>query len=683
MVAKLLPEARRFILIDHSIAGFGGHHYEYAAHVLNSASQRGYKPILVTNRSFRPLASVPYETHAVYKYGLWFSLSKPMWYRVAERRLWRVRRWHTTMALRLTFSPAGQRTALLRFWARSLLGRSEQVAGSEGRHSRLPLAARSLLHVLRRSLRIADNALAVAAREYGRCRKLILGRGFSVLRRAYDARRYYAFKGVTRRLMHSLRPDDGDIVFCPTVLEVEACAIAAVLRETPYSKKAPWHLLCRRNLLSGRRADYAAQESTLAAFRRAFAPVRQAAATGAVHFYTDTPELSEQHSLLGVAGFSTLPIPHTFRPRHTSRLPGAPLRLTYLGDARKEKGYHHLPTAIGNLWTAHVQTEKVRFVIQSNYNTPAGEVEAVIARGQLEAFDSDGVELVYGPLPSEEYADLLLSSDAVLIPYDQDRYYARSSGILVEALSAGIPVVVPAGTWMARQFADEVYLYRRALHQRSRPSMEWKAHGGPTLAAGARPAPAAWGKSMRVIASGNVQSTWWLEVPPQAAIVSIRILPESMNDLDSLLVVVDELLPDGFGPRKEALLDPGRATHELYAAVALNAGARRVRVGLANPYGGTAVLLDEVDVGFVVAEESDVSCQPALGAVGVVYSQPDKLTDAIRELVDHYDHYRVSALAIAAAVSREHNGDALVDALIRTGNTRQRESADVRRDGEP
>ena len=56
-----------------------------------------------------------------------------------------------------------------------------------------------------------------------------------------------------------------------------------------------------------------------------------------------------------------------------------------------------------------------------------------------------------GPLPSGEYWGALKDSDIVLLLYDSKNYAVRSSGVLVEALATGTPVIVPAGTWMARQ----------------------------------------------------------------------------------------------------------------------------------------------------------------------------------------------------------------------------------------
>ncbi|MFQ5502586.1 MAG: hypothetical protein ACE5EQ_09845 [Phycisphaerae bacterium] len=64
---------RKFILIDHSIKGFGGHHYEYAVHVLNAAQELGFEPILAVNRAFSrdPDETAPWTTIPVYEFGFW------------------------------------------------------------------------------------------------------------------------------------------------------------------------------------------------------------------------------------------------------------------------------------------------------------------------------------------------------------------------------------------------------------------------------------------------------------------------------------------------------------------------------------------------------------------------------------------------------------------------------------
>jgi hypothetical protein len=44
--------------------------------------------------------------------------------------------------------------------------------------------------------------------------------------------------------------------------------------------------------------------------------------------------------------------------------------------------------------------------------------------------------------------------------YDADQYYARCSGVMVEMLKAGVPVIVPAACWMAEQIAEPIFRHR-------------------------------------------------------------------------------------------------------------------------------------------------------------------------------------------------------------------------------
>ncbi len=65
------------------------------------------------------------------------------------------------------------------------------------------------------------------------------------------------------------------------------------------------------------------------------------------------------------------------------------------------------------------------------------------------------IELIDTPMEPAEYFRRLVECDIVLIAYSRESYRARSSGVLIEALSAGKPVITTAGTWMASQVTDE------------------------------------------------------------------------------------------------------------------------------------------------------------------------------------------------------------------------------------
>ena len=43
----------KFIMLDHSLYGVGGHHYAYAANVLRAAEAMGNEIVLITHANFR------------------------------------------------------------------------------------------------------------------------------------------------------------------------------------------------------------------------------------------------------------------------------------------------------------------------------------------------------------------------------------------------------------------------------------------------------------------------------------------------------------------------------------------------------------------------------------------------------------------------------------------------------
>jgi len=76
---------RRFILVDHSITGLAGHHYEYAMHVLRAVERAGYEPILVTNRKFQTSGERAWTVLPVFEFGFWPEYSPSSLLRLAVR----------------------------------------------------------------------------------------------------------------------------------------------------------------------------------------------------------------------------------------------------------------------------------------------------------------------------------------------------------------------------------------------------------------------------------------------------------------------------------------------------------------------------------------------------------------------------------------------------------------------
>ena len=137
-------------------------------------------------------------------------------------------------------------------------------------------------------------------------------------------------------------------------------------------------------------------------------------------------------------------------PRETAdriigRRTNAPI-LSYLGHARAERGFQLLPELVDltvRSGAAH------RYFVQSYHdNQPLmRDVEARLSQ-------SAHVTVHPGALDRADYWAVLKNSDFVLLPYRADRYQARGSGIYFEAAWAGVPVIVPAKTWMSREIEE-------------------------------------------------------------------------------------------------------------------------------------------------------------------------------------------------------------------------------------
>jgi glycosyltransferase involved in cell wall biosynthesis len=205
-----------------------------------------------------------------------------------------------------------------------------------------------------------------------------------------------------------------------------------------------------------------------ATFRR----LQRTSHSGAFRFYCDTEELSLQYSAIAPSlAFGVLPIVHTLptvAPRARPR--GAPLTIAYLGNARREKGFHLLPDAFSCLARPYLDSGKVRCIVQANDGVKGGEIGIGRARKALQAYPAGQIFLIDKALSPAEFHETLLSADIILLPYEAERYLRRSSGIMVQALAAGIPVVVPAGTWLSSQ-----------VDQRTARFFEKPADLGPAL----------------------------------------------------------------------------------------------------------------------------------------------------------------------------------------------------------
>ena len=394
----------RFILIDHSLVDFSGHHYQYAEAVLSAAADAGYRPVLVANRRFQGDSSAAWPIIRAYKYGVWLHQGTAAW---------QVRVWRAIGALR-------------------------------------PRAR------LRTTAEACDTLNGEPA---------LRGRG--PVRKHLESIRQRRFLGDTRTVLERLSVVEDDLIFVPTLSRRECEALERLCRTHRIASRPVWHLLFRRP----------PENETENTPSNATAPARGptfAGLAGRWHYWTDSAELTAQYRLATGQRFETLPIPHAghTRVRKTS---SNRFRVLYLGGARSEKGFQHLPQLVRAL-TDDIHSQRFEFYFQAHKDAPFEDNELTAARAELAGLAPRGVTLFTDPLCPAAYRELLASGDVVVLPYDARSYAGRSSGVFAEALAAGIPLVAPEGTWMSRRLPSGAGLCYAAVEDAARCIREISAN---------------------------------------------------------------------------------------------------------------------------------------------------------------------------------------------------------------
>jgi glycosyltransferase involved in cell wall biosynthesis len=440
----------KFLLIDQSLKGYHGHHLEYARSVVEAAVEVGWQGTIATHKSFpRSFSSNRYAFIRAFRTSWDDPLPWSPWSRVRSwakenQHLWPASVWAgTTRYLRATAMVLSRRSQLLRraialveqefrnVWAR--VGRLSGWIGDRVR--RLPFAT-LVTAILLAPLRLIWRwGLTAGVARHGRI-----------------------FRQDLLQVIAQNGAGPGDLVFLHTLNLAELEEVLHLLSVARLETLPRFHILLRRDVSE----TYGQLPGSLGLERILNRFCASEIYPSHVRFYTDSDRLTADYDELSDIAFTTLPIPlrHDMieRNQRESRANGEPLNVVYLGDARPEKGYQYLPGLVSAIWPTHIRTQRARFTIQSNFNLPGGEPGIPEARRQLRQYPAHQVRILDELLTDGEYYAELGRADLVVIPYESDRYRARTSGVLAEALAAGKPVVVPEDTWMADELDGRVGL---------------------------------------------------------------------------------------------------------------------------------------------------------------------------------------------------------------------------------
>ena len=305
----------------------------------------------------------------------------------------------------------------------------------------------------------------------------------------------------------------GDHIFVPTLSQEDLAGLREFLRShSAIAGLATWHLQFHFSLYEGRLLGSNADEGRWQILRKLLSDVSLAVPQDRVRFYTTTDILANQYNQLGSARFRALPYPVNpallEKPGDCSVPSGAITcdlcRRSF--DPRKAQVTY---TAVAPLWRDYIDTGRIQLVVQAKRT---GKLPRELrrhvhhGRGPLSLpIDRRGrpkVEFIRWPLSTERIFDLIRDSHIGLLLYDADQYYARCSGVMVEMLEAGVPVIVPAGCWMADQIAEPIFAHRDSLCQ-------------TTHVAWLTPADADWeaGRASAIAFGGATRIYWWAEKP--------------------------------------------------------------------------------------------------------------------------------------------------------------------------
>jgi hypothetical protein len=571
-----MPSVRpKFVLIEQSLFEVGGHYFEYAADVLQAAEAAGYLPILAANTQFAAAERLP------------------------ER--WYVRSIFPYVSDRIHRIPSAYSFGL---WRQMAAGRG----GWAALLSRLTDA-------------VADRCKATISRWRWWRRRT----------------RVSAFAASCEALFREFPLSEGDQVLCSTMADMDLLGLVRFLSRHPESAKAAWHLQSHFSVFSGRDPDYPAQDSSVEPLRRRMAGALATIPNHRLHFYTTTDELGRQFNRLNVAPFQTLhwPVGRQFQatpaPRQAEH--ARPLRVLCAGGVRREKGSDQLGSLVQSLWQPLLESGRIQLLFQLGARRRALTMVELPRGSFATANDVDAlpeaplVSLPH-PLRPEQYARLIKGANIGLLIYNSDVYFARCSGILAELLAAGVPVIVPAGCWLAEQIAEENFRYLDGLADRR----------------------------LTTAALQSLQTT--IARPPESSDLVVRLWRSPQDPPGSYVrIECQQLDRDGQSLSRFATIvgrrEGGDASDRAVSGLFhLDAACENVRFTIASAYHDASPRLEDACVDFL-SPPADAAHWPS-GSIGLTMSAIADVPLLLNDLVEHYERYRHSALAFSRRWSAQH-----------------------------
>lgn len=453
-----------------------------------------------------------------------------------------------------------------------------------------------------------------------------------------------------------------DQVFLPTVSESDLRGLARFLKSEPSTRGADWHLQFHLEIFAGREPEYAAQQERLKRVRVCFQQALKEIPGHRLHFYTTSAPLADQYNRLGVALFDELTCPINAAFCRPSQRPSnaAPLRVICAGAVREEKGSQHFNDLVRGLWDDQLSNGRMQLSVQSQRRRFGNKPRLKIAlpeklRGSDQQ-DSDSGQFdpivdVPHPLDPPAYVEFIRGADVGLMLYDSRRYSSRRSGVLGELLAAGVPVIVPAGCWLAEQIAEPNFRHVESV-RRDLPCI--RRHTTAQLSFGDSSSAAMIEAEVPERSDELAVRFSWRPPAGTYARVELKQLDKLGTEINRFAQIVGQ----------RASGQPVELLFHLYQKTAA------VKLVWRNAYDRTTTTALDIELSFHDAARLEQRQTP-LGSIGLTAAERSYIPELLRDIQRHYVHYHCAAHDFSKPWIQSHDAQQTISQLVENSKRSQ------------
>lgn len=250
-------------------------------------------------------------------------------------------------------------------------------------------------------------------------------------------------------LLTKLKPTSSDVLLVNTGDDFTLLALAAAMQRLdcpPLRIDFTFHFA----LYDSKDAD---SKSRLKDFSRQVNACIKILHRHQLRFHATTDALAKQIRESGVRK-SVTTIPYPTRSCPIAKCDGTPIKAVLAGLPRREKGRAAISGLLSGLEQTLLKTNRYQVSMHMPEQGWEKMVPPALHRAYQKASQGNHqgpLEVMTSYLTTDQYHTWLDTADAGLFLYAPDRYVARCSGVLLEMMARGVPVIVPDRCWLAEQ----------------------------------------------------------------------------------------------------------------------------------------------------------------------------------------------------------------------------------------